>query len=378
MADPWKAVRELLHDAVDEVFPGAVLLVARGPDRLFLQAAGRTALPGHGVPVSPVTPGTVFDLASLTKPLATTAVLATLLAEGEVTLDHTLDRHLPGTRDTDTAGLTLRQLLAHASGLPAWHPFGADLCRTHGQAVAGTGLARERVMGTLVSSTLDNRPGNLCEYSDLGFLLLGFLVEAIRGRSLDRLFRERMSGPLGLGRTFFVPLSGREVSPPPVETGEVAATEFCPTRKRLLQAEVHDDNAWILGGVAGHAGLFGSARDVHTLCLAFLDAHAGSGSGPLDARVVRELWDRGKAPGDSTWALGFDTPTPGNSSAGTYAPGSLVGHLGFTGTSIWLDPADGTSVILLTNRVHPSRENDSIREFRPGLHDAVWEALSGI
>jgi len=366
MVDPFRPVRDLLHDAAGDVYPGAVLLVARGPDRLIIEPAGYTAFPDQGIPVATVTPDTVFDLASLTKPLATTAVLATLAAEAVVTLDDPLSRHLPETRETDKAGLTLRQLLAHASGLPAWRPFGGDLAKTHGVAVAGTPLAREQVLKSLVAQSLTFVPGTRCVYSDMGFLLLGFLVEAVCGQPLDRVFRDRLTRPLGLEHVSFVPPPG----------GNVAATEHCPTRKRVLQAEVHDDNAWVLGGVAGHAGLFGTATDVHGLCRAFLAAHAPSGTGPLDHRVVRELWDRQKAPGNSTWVLGFDTPTPGNSSAGSNAPATLVGHLGFTGTSFWLEPASGTAVILLTNRVHPTRENESIRQFRPRLHDAVWKALA--
>jgi len=216
------------------------------------------------------------------------------------------------------------------------------------------------------------------QYSDLGFILLGWLVEAITGQCLDSAFDRLVASRIGLKSTFFVPVARGIAQSPPIDMDQIAATEFCPTRRRILLGEVHDDNAWVLGGVAGHAGLFSTAGDVQAICEAWLDAWSGSSGAPLPGKVVREMWDRDATPGDSTRMLGFDTPTPGASSAGSKAPASLVGHLGFTGTSLWIEPASRVTVVLLTNRVHPDRSNESIRDFRPLIHDAVWDALAKV
>jgi len=375
MFDQWKTVRDTLHDGVDSVFPGAVLLVGRGDDLLFQDAVGSTACPGTAVEPGPVRSDTVFDLASLTKPIATAAVVAALVNEGSVGLDDTVAGHLPGLEDTDKAALTVRQLLAHTSGLPAWMPWGETLAREHGAAVAGTKMAQRHVMDSLASCALEYPAGFRAVYSDVGFVVLGLIVRAASNLRLDAAFSKIATSPLGLKRTFFVPVQHGIAEMPPVSVANIAATEACPTRGRVIKGEVHDDNAWVLGGVAGHAGLFGTARDVWMTLRAWLDAYHDRGTGPLTGGAVRAFWDReSKVPG-STWVLGFDTPTPGGSSAGAHAPDSLVGHLGFTGTSSWMEPESEVVVVLLTNRVNPTRDNNAIKWFRPRLHDAVWEAI---
>lgn len=375
MCDSWHQAFDLLHGAVGSVYPGAVLLVAGPEHGIHLEAVGNTATAGHGIEPAPVTAQTVFDLASLTKPLVTTSLLAVLAGKGKVDLDDPISRYLPETRGFATADLTSRQLLAHASGLPPWLPFAGDLHRAHGSTIAGTDRARDTVLGSVISQPLESEPGNHTRYSDLGFILLGRLVETITGQTLDRAFEGLIASRLGLKDTFFVPVVRGSSGPCPVPPDRVAATERCPTRGRVLHGEVHDDNAWILGGVAGHAGLFGTAEEILTVCSAWLAAWSGRSDDLFPTEVVRTLWKKEEAPGDSTWTLGFDTPTPGTSSAGHDHPGSLVGHLGFTGTSLWLAPETGVSVILLTNRVHPDRENEAIKGFRPRLHDAIWAAL---
>ncbi|HXN85288.1 MAG TPA: serine hydrolase, partial [Candidatus Binataceae bacterium] len=155
-----------------------------------------------------------------------------------------------------------------------------------------------------------------------------------------------------------------------------AATENCPSRKRLLIGEVDDDNAFAMGGVAGHAGLFAPVRDVDKIAAQLIACYQGR-SDFVSQKIIREFWTRDSAVPGSTWALGWDTPSPGRSSSGHRFPATAVGHLGFTGTSIWIDPARKISIAILTNRVHPSRDNQAIREFRPAIHDLIMEAIEG-
>lgn len=374
MPGRFDEVDAILHEGVGPVFPGAVVACFEGGDEVFLAAAGSTAFPGHGVVEAPVQPDTVFDLASLTKPLATVPVLLSLCSEGRLDLDVSLGRFLPFLAGTPWEAVTPVQLLAHVSGLPAWRPFAADLVAHRGVAIAGTGEAREAVLARIAAETPEAPPGATCTYSDLGYILLAALAEAAGGAPLDRLFAARVARPLGLARTFFARVRSGVASPLPVPPAGIAATEVCPTRRRCLQGEVHDDNAWVLGGVAGHAGLFSTAREVATIALAFRDAYLGDAH-LLSPSLVRRAWSREATPPGSTRRMGFDTPSPSGSMAGDLAPAGTVGHLGFTGTSFWMEPASGALVVLLTNRVHPDRARGGIQGFRPRLHDSVWLAL---
>jgi CubicO group peptidase (beta-lactamase class C family) len=211
-------------------------------------------------------------------------------------------------------------------------------------------------------------------YSDLGFLLLGELIELVAQAPLDRVFHERIARPLGLRSTGFVDLARLRRDKLAPVTDAIAPTEQCGWRNKLLCGEVHDDNAWAVGGVAGHAGLFSTAADVHAL-VCWLRACACGSDPALPAELVQRFWTRDATVPESTWALGWDTPSPTGSSAGTHVSPRAVGHLGFTGTSLWIDLERDAHVILLTNRVHPDRHDERIREVRPRVHDAVWEAL---
>ena len=367
-------VREILRAGVGTAFPGAVLRVSRRGRLLFEEAVGRIALPEAGGPDGPVTPDTVFDLASLTKPLATTTVMMALVARGRLAPDDPVGRWVPDLAGTDKMAIPLSQLLAHVSGLPPWRPFGEWLLREHGPAFAGTPEARSEVLRRIGWATLESARATSCVYSDLGFILLGWALEAAGAAPLDRLFADVVACPLELPRVFFAPVLAGLAAPFPVPLDQVAATELCPTRRRVLRGEVHDDNAYLLGGVAGHAGLFGTAAAVDAIVTALHTAWRGGDGGPFDSAVVRRFWTVPRVPG-STRVWGFDTPSPVGSSAGARPPARAVGHLGFTGTSFWLDLDEGVVVTLLTHRVHPSRWTTGIHAFRPALHDAVWTAL---
>jgi CubicO group peptidase (beta-lactamase class C family) len=345
MAEPCR----LLERAVaDGVFPGAVLRVeALGATGALLQhSAGRVSSDPPGVAVSL---DTIFDLASLTKLYTATAALR-LVADGCLQLDDRLD-DLLGEAGGHLAGVTVAQLLEHRSGLPAWRPY------YEGDDVRAAALAEP----------LQRAPGEAHEYSDVGFLVLMEVLERVSSVSLRLLITREVLAPLGLMDTGFRPVSRGEASGLELlATGQVAATERCPYRS-LLVGEVHDDNAWAMGGVAPHAGLFATAEQVAAFARGWWDAPQ---IGYLPAQLRDAAWAAPQPGG--THGLGWDSVSEEHSSAGSILSSRSHGHLGFTGTSLWIDPEREVAVVLLTNRVHPSRDGgQGIREFRPLLHDAV-------
>jgi CubicO group peptidase (beta-lactamase class C family) len=369
-------VEQALDDAVARgVFPGAVLLLRDGARTFYQRAVGYRQLEPTRAPMDE---GTIFDVASLTKPLATTIAVMLLVRDGKLHLDDRVTRFLHNFGVHGKTHVTLRHLLGHSSGLPAWKPYFKDILaiEKRGEKInfLGSAAAKDYVYNEISREKPEASAGTAAVYSDLGFMLLGALVEMASGASLDRFCQERIFRPLGLRATSFIDLGmvrARRIQP---VTDLIAATERCPWRKRVLCGEVHDDNAYAMGGVAGHAGLFASARDVDTVASRLLACWNGSDDFVPPA-IMREFWTRTGVAG-STWALGWDTPSPQQSSAGTRFSAQTVGHLGFTGTSIWIDLERQRHVILLSNRVHPSRDNALIKEFRPLIHDLVNEALS--
>ena len=215
----------------------------------------------------------------------------------------------------------------------------------------------------------------MTEYSDIGFILLGRAIELILGGvSLDKLVATRILRPLGLKSMGYIDLSRvRRGGIAPV-CDAIVPTLDCPWRGRVLCGEVHDDNAWAMGGVAAHAGLFSNAMDVHTFATHMVDCWHGRGS-LVSRDTVRKFWTVDGTVKDSTWALGWDTPTPGKSSSGRFFSAHSVGHFGYTGCSLWIDAEREVDVVLLSNRIHTSRDNAALKKFRPVIHDLVMEAL---
>jgi len=342
----------------DGVFPGAVLLVGCGENVLFHAAYGDA----NRFTGEPMTPGTVFDLASLTKPLATTLAVMRLHQQGRLDTGQRLASVLPAFEGSDKGGVTIAQLLSHTSGLPDYRPFYLELAE---QPIP---MRKKVLRARLVQEALLYAPGERMLYSDLDFMILEWVVEAVSGRRLDRFVGEEVHAPLGAADSlFFIDLSR------PAPAGRFAATEQCTWRGRLIEAEVHDENAHALGGVAGHAGLFGTAEGVHRVLSELLNAyHREDGGRLFDCRTVHRFFQR--LPGTDK-AFGFDMPAPVNPSCGRFFPPPSIGHLGFTGTSFWVHVEQSVAVILLTNRVHPNRANIAIRGFRPVIHDAVMEAV---
>jgi CubicO group peptidase (beta-lactamase class C family) len=358
MTAHFSDVDDLLRQGVASgIFPGAVLLVSCSGRLLFHRAYGVVSL-ATGLRT---TIGTVFDLASLTKPLATTLAVMRLVQDGDLRLDRRLASLLPAFADTDKHAITLEHLLSHTSGLPAYRPWYPEL------GALPPWERRERLQQRLQAEPLVCPPGDRALYSDLDFMLLGWVVEAASGRRLDRFLDDTVYAPLGVRSVFFIDLQQPR---PPVS---FAATEACSWRGRLIEGEVHDEHAHALGGIAGHAGLFGTAAGVHALIRELLRAyHAGEGR-VFHTETVRRFLRRVDR---TDKALGFDMPAAAGASCGLHFPPTAIGHLGFTGTSFWVRLEDSTAVVLLTNRVHPARANTAIRRFRPAVHDAVMHAVA--
>lgn len=357
------AVRLLRRGCSEGVFSGAVLLAAREGEVVLLETCGSVSTEEGAQGVNPET---LFDLASLTKPLATTLAVMKLVDEGVLELDQPIASLLGNGLPAPLGKVTPRLLLCHSAGLKAWHPFHL--------ALAGLPFVERKgaVRRAITAMELAYEPGKAALYSDLGFMLLEWVVEVCSSIPLDAYVAEIFYRPMGLERLCFNPLSALGAE----RLDTIAATEWCPWRGRLIQGEVHDENAFFVGGVAGHAGLFGGAREVHTL-LRMLMAHAKGMSDRFfePATVLRFLKRQAVVEG-SSWALGWDTPSAAGSSSGRFFSADSVGHLGFTGTSVWMDLDRQIEVILLTNRIHPTRENVGIRAFRPTLHDAVMAVLT--
>jgi len=357
------------------VYSSAAAAVAGGGQQLILTGGGPTreaVQEGEG--------GEVFyDLASLTKPLATTMALLCLLADNRISLTTTLAGLLERDVPADKQAITLEMLLGHRAGLPAWRPYYEELRRHRWPE------RRHLLERLILSESLVATPGATEIYSDLGFMLLGWIVEKKAAMPLDRLLLERMYAPLGIGEKLFFNRTKPEpdISSPQkgvfqqtVRQGCYVPTENCPWRGRLLTGEVHADNAWTMGGVAGHAGLFGTIEAVLRLTQVLLRAWRGEKGLPgIRSADLRQFLDYGMEEGGR--ALGFDRPSAENSSTGRFFSRRSVGHLGFTGTSFWIDPEQNLVAVLLTNRVIYGRENGKIKNFRPVFHDLVCRNISG-
>ncbi|MSP59055.1 MAG: class A beta-lactamase-related serine hydrolase [Myxococcales bacterium] len=341
------AVRDLLRSAVGTVFPAAQLLVCDGGSTQLDEAVGDC------------TTETRFDVASLTKALVTTTLVMRLGDAGRLPLDHEL-----------RPGVTVRHALAHAGGLPASQPL-------HELAAAGEPEdLRRAVIEAARTEPLETPPGTRSVYSDLGFILLGDAVEQAAGTRLDLQWAE-VAEELGIAASFDPDPAGCAPTRPS------PGPEAGPAEELSLAGTVHDDNALAMEGVAGHAGLFATAREVGVVARALISAWCDCTQSwcdrikkPIAApATVRAFWTGSGVPG-STWCLGWDRPSPGGSQAGALWPRDGVGHLGFTGCSLWIDPPRGRFVVLLSNRVLLGDGNEAIKTFRPALHDAVVQALA--
>ena len=357
--------------------PGAAVVVGRGERVVFEGYYGHLA-PGD----TTVTAETVYDLSSLTKPLATLACVLRVMAERGMSFSHPLHGLLPQLlgdgRDARRRDINLRHALGHCAGLPARGMYFERLAeaeRRERMALVATEEGSRRIIAMACEEALLEAPGRVVTYSDVGYILLGEWLARASGRGLDRLFAEQVATPLGLVDTGFMRAAGGSTAKQAPALERIAPTDRCPWRGRIVRGEVQDENAYAMGGVAGHAGLFSTALEVHRLVSAFVGS-IDSQDGLFARDLVRECFaGPGSVVAGSTWSLGWDTPSPGTSSAGNHVSGRAFGHLGFTGTSVWVDLDRGVHVVLLTNRVHPDKENVGIRAMRPRVHDAIFQTL---
>ena len=358
--DRFGAVFQVLESAIAaRAFPGCAFGVLAEGDAALSGALGHFTY-GPNTPV--VVPETAYDIASLTKVAATTAAAMLMVQRGRLDLATPLGELLPGFMAKRAAGdpareVTLRHLLAHNSGLPGY----VDLFR-----YANT---PEALMQACFALPLEAKPGERAEYSDPGFILLGKALETLIGEGLDSFVHREVFVPLGMASTGFCPAPAARSAIPPTE-------EDATFRHRRIQGEVQDENAYVLGGVAGHAGLFSNVPDLLRFAAAVLDASGSRGRGALslfDVTTINRFAAR-QEPAGSSQALGWDTPS-NPSSSGTRFSQHSIGHLGYSGCSLWIDLDAAIAVVLLTNRTWPDRKSQLIRQVRPAFHDAIRIAL---
>ena len=332
----------------DHDFPGGSLAVTHAGQ--FVASRGF----GHFTDANSarVQADTIFDVASLTKAVATTTMAMLLYERGFLDLDSSVSLVMPELASGEEAHrrITFRMLLSHSSGWPAHARL---FERTKGEDLVRAACALP----------VEAAPGSRAIYSDIGFIVLGKALERLAGEEVDSFCRREVFGPLGMSHTTFKLPAEMRSSIPPTQDDRTF-------RKKIIQGEVDDENAWAMGGVAGHAGLFSTAPDLARFANCML-----SGGEPILQPQTVELFTRKQnLPPGSSWALGWDTPTTPSQSGRFFSPASY-GHLGFTGTSLWIDPQRQLSVVLLTNRTWPDRRSQAIKQFRPKLHDAIVEAL---
>jgi CubicO group peptidase (beta-lactamase class C family) len=359
MTNRLKPSFELLDRAVaDGAFPGGVLAVGLH-GQLVVHPFGMMT---RDAKAGAVTADTIYDLASLTKSIVTATSVMILVQQKRLDLDAPVARYLPefaadAKSDADPgwrARVTVRMLLLHDSGLPAHREFYKEA------------KDRDAILARVLAEPLLHEPGKQVEYSDLGFILLGEMIERLTGKSLDRYAKQNIFSPLGLDSSQF--------NPPPKLRAEIAPTEDDKTfRRRLIWGEVHDQNASVMGGVAGQAGLFSTAGDVAAFAQMILNGGIYAHHRIVSRATIEQFTAR-QTLGNSARTLGWDVPADPAATGHFFSPHSF-GHYGYTGTSLWLDQERGLFIILLTNRVNPTVENIKIRQVRPALHDSVFEAL---
>ncbi len=353
--DHFRSAFSVLENAIAaRAFPACSIAVTFRGELVAHKALGRFTYD----PASPeVTTASIFDLASLTKVVATTAMAMILYERGLLDLEAPVTAIVPefaGNHSGDDPRrreITLRMLLAHSSGLPAYEKL---FLRAQ---------TREGVLQAAFDVPLAAAPGTRAEYSDIGFIILGVVLERLADESLDAFCQREIFGPLGMTHTTFNPTPAFKNSIPPTADDRTF-------RHRIIQGEVQDENASILGGVAPHAGLFSTAEDLAIFAHAMLN-----GGYPILRSTTLELFSRREsAPEGTSRALGWDTPSAPSQSGKYFSPRSF-GHLGYTGTSLWIDWDRQLSIALLTNRTWPDCQNQAIKQVRPAFHDAVMEAL---
>lgn len=348
----FRAVETLLSDGLRDSVFGAVGAGVISKKGKWTHLLGKTRNDPKGEEVSEAT---LFDLASLTKPFLTGGVASRLVERGELLLDKRITEYLSDLPwHTDWSDVTVGDVLAHRAGFCAWYDFSKE--------------SPEHIPSQIASMPTFYPPRSSTIYSDLGFILLGTLLEELSGKRLHQLLDEEICQSI-VGSSLLANPAKQNIPP-----SRTVATEDIVERGGVIQGEVHDSNALALGGLAGHAGLFGTVEGCLNVGQAWLESLL-HGSGFLPKKTAEEFTARIPTPHGFARTLGWDLPALPASAAGQNASSRTFGHLGFTGTSIWIDAEREAVVVLLTNRVHPTSKNEKIRTFRPTFHDAIWEAL---
>ena len=349
-------VGQLINRAIaDQVFPGIEILFARGESVIFHQSYG---MMDKSLGSSDLVPNSLFDLASLTKPLATASAILHLQEKGDLDINERITLHIPEMERDKTKRITIRQLLTHTSGFPDWLPLYEPI------------FDKSNGWNSLLNAELQFEPGSQVIYSCLGYILLAEVVRRISRLSLDAYCRRFIFGPMGLKNMVFNPDQKRD---------DIVPTAYCTYRQKLLRGEVHDENAFLFDGEGGNAGLFGTAEEVHQFCSMLLNKGEFNGNriiSPETALLMTENQNtRHLAPRSMGWD--YKISNDGYMSCGKRMPIGSVGHLGFTGTSIWFDPKSRYIVILLSNRVNITRDANipQMMEFRPKIHDLLLSAV---
>jgi CubicO group peptidase (beta-lactamase class C family) len=348
------------------IFPGAAIGIVKGvgEDRqTLIKTYGFTS---YGEDKKEVKTTTFYDIASLSKPLATTLAILCLIKKGRIDLKSSLSNIFKNEGlPADKKILKIKELLSHSAGFPAYRLYYEDLLQID------KSKRKERLFSMVMEEPLEYEAAQKSIYSDLGYMLLGLIVEKLSNQPLNEFVNKNIFEPLALSKDIGYLSDLKEKN----KNMTFAAAELCAVRKRILSGEVSDENTYALGGVAGHAGLFANINGVVKMAIQVLDQLKGRVSHPnYQTSDLQECVKRQDIP-KSTWALGFDTPSLKGSTGGRYLSSQSIGHLGFTGTSFWIDPTRDLIMVLLSNRVHPSRDNQLIKEFRPQFHDMVIESL---
>jgi CubicO group peptidase (beta-lactamase class C family) len=347
-------IKQSIHK---KIFPGGVLLIAHNGEIIYHKSYGYYDYNSDSEIVQTDTP---YDIASLTKVLATTPAILKLYDKNQLDLNQPLSDFYPNLYKKNLGSATINDLLLHQSGLPAWKPL------------YKSSKTKDQLIENVLLTKLEHKRKEKCVYSDLGFILLGDLIEKITGYSLDTFCRDYLFNPLGLKSIRYISLLNYE------RTITKTKKLFPPTgldeyRKRIIQGEVHDTNAWLMGGIAGHAGLFSEAKDVAAMGQLFINNGIYNARRVLRYKAI-QLTLTNQSPKISNRFLGWDTPSP-KSSSGKYLSKGSFGHLAFTGPSIWIDSDRQLIITFLCNRTHPNPQANQMKSFRPRLHDIIIEAL---
>ena len=345
-------VDNIINRAIkDKAFPGCVVLIWKEGKIIYEKPFGHFT---YEINSREVQKNTIYDLASLTKVVATTTAAMICYDRKLLSLDDPVTKYIPSFNTNGKENITIKNLLLHNSGLPAW------------KKLYGQGFSSEDIIREIYSSELEYKPGTKYVYSDLGMIILGKIIEKVSGTSLDKFCKDEIFVPLEMNSTFFVPSDSIKQYCAPTEKDDY-------WRMKTLQGEVHDETSSLLGGVAGNAGLFSTAEDISRLITVLMNNGRSGGNEFIKSSTI-DMFIK-KYSDESTRALGWDTKSDSGSSAGKYFSKNSFGHTGFTGTSIWADPERNLFVVFLTNRVYPTRKNSKILSIRPLLHDAVIKSL---